>query len=99
LLGLLLIWSILVQTGALAYCGLKAFKQTVGIKKEKPYLILLFGLLMAVLTYYIAQNRVFFQDFREHQWLYISLPFQFILPVVLLIVLLVKKIFTKNTSK
>lgn len=92
-------WSILVQAGVVAYCALQAFKQTVGIKKENPYLILLFGLLVGILTYYIGHDRVFFQNFRETQWLYISLPFQFILPVILLVVMMIKKLFTSNASK
>lgn len=92
-------WSILVQAGAVAYCALHAFKQTVGIKKTSPYLILLFGLLMGVLTYYLGYNRIFFQNFRESVWLYISLPFQFILPVVLLMVVMIKKLFTNSSSE
>jgi spore germination protein KB len=89
-------WSILVQAGAVAYCALIAFKQTVGIKKDKPYAILLFGLLLGVITHYIGQNRVFFQVFRESQWQYISLVFQFVLPAVLLIVMIIKKQFTSR---
>jgi len=92
-------WSILVQAGVLVYCALQAFKQTVGIKKDNLYLILLFGLLMGVITHYIGHDRVLFQNFRETEWKYISLSFQFILPVILLIVMMIKKLFTSNTSK
>ncbi|MGI5920320.1 MAG: GerAB/ArcD/ProY family transporter [Syntrophomonadaceae bacterium] len=89
-------WSILVQAGILASCSLKAFQQTVGIKKDKIYIILLFGLLLGIITHYIGQNRIFFQVFREHQWEYIALSFQYVLPVILLIVMTIKKQFTSS---
>ncbi len=90
-------WSILVQAGVLAWCALQAFTQTVGIKEKNPYFIfLLFGTLMCVLTYYTGYNRVFFLNFREFEWDLIAIPFQFILPVVLLIVLVIKKAFSSK---
>ncbi|MEN6459914.1 MAG: endospore germination permease [Syntrophomonas sp.] len=89
-------WSILVRAGALAYCALLAFKQTVGIKKNNPYLVLILVLLIGVLNYYIGYNRIFFLNFREYQWQYIALPVQYILPVVLLIVMAIKKLVTSK---
>ncbi|MEN6326944.1 MAG: endospore germination permease [Syntrophomonas sp.] len=89
-------WSILIRAGALAYCALLAFKQTVGIKKEKPYLVVILGLLIGVLTHYFGYNRIFFLNFREYQWQYFALPFQYILPVFLLIVMAIKKLVTSK---
>ncbi|MBP1761177.1 MAG: spore germination protein [Firmicutes bacterium] len=83
-------WSILIHAGALAYCGLQAFKQTVGIKQQKVYMILIYGLLLGGLTYYFGYNRVFYLNFVEYQWPYIALPFQFALPLLLLIVMKIK---------
>jgi spore germination protein KB len=91
-------WSILIRAGALAYCALLAFKQTIVIKKDKPYLVLILGLLIGVVNYYIGYNRISFLNFREYQWQYIALPFQYILPVVLLNVMMIKKPFTKKGS-
>lgn len=89
-------WSILVQAGIVAFCALEAFKQTVGIKKDKPYLVLILVFLIGVLTYYIGYNRVFFINFREFQWQYIALPFQYVLPLFLLIMMAVRKLFTSE---
>ncbi|HEX3011022.1 MAG TPA: endospore germination permease, partial [Syntrophomonadaceae bacterium] len=75
-------WSILIRAGVLAYCALLTFKQTVGIKKDNPYLVIILGLLIGVLNYYIGYNRIFFLNFREYQWQYIALPLQYILPVI-----------------
>lgn len=83
-------WSILIQAGALAYCGLQSLKQTVGIKQQKFYMILLFGLFLGGLTYYFGYNRVFYLNFVEYQWFYITLPFQFALPLLLLLVMKIK---------
>ncbi|HEX3012419.1 MAG TPA: endospore germination permease [Syntrophomonadaceae bacterium] len=92
-------WSILIRAGALAYCALIAFKQTIGIKKNNPYLVLILGLLIGVVNYYIGYNRIFFLNFREYQWQYIALPFQYILHVVLLLVMMIKKPFTNKPKK
>jgi spore germination protein KB len=92
-------WSILVQAGILAYCAMKAFMQTVGIKKKNPYVAVVFIILIGAVSYYIGYNRVFFLNFREFTWEYISIPFQFILPVILLIVMFIKKSFAKNDGK
>lgn len=92
-------WSILIRAGALAYCALLAIKQTVGIKKDNPYSVLILGLLIGVLNYYIGYNRIFFLNFREYQWQYFALPFQYILPLVLLLVMLIKKPFTNKPKK
>lgn len=87
-------WSILVRTGALAFCALLTFRQTLGIKKDNPYPVLIVGVLIGVLSYYIGYNRVFFLNFLEFQWPYIALPLQYILPVFLLLVMMIKKLFT-----
>lgn len=87
-------WSILVQAGILASCSLKAFTQTIGIKKKKPGIIILFGIIMVILTYFIGYNRVFFLIFREYEWQYFSLPIQFGVPLILFLVLVIKKAFT-----
>ncbi|HEX3012439.1 MAG TPA: endospore germination permease [Syntrophomonadaceae bacterium] len=89
-------WSILIRAGALAFCAMLAFKQTTGIKKENPYLVLILGLLIGVLNYYMGYNRIFFLNFREYQWQYFALPFQYILPVVFLIMMMVRKLFTSK---
>jgi spore germination protein KB len=89
-------WSILVRAGALAYCAFLAFKQTVGIKKDNPYYVVILGLSIGVLTYYMGYNRIFFLNFREYQWQYIALPVQYILPVFLLIVMAIKKLVTSK---
>lgn len=85
-------WSILVQAGILAYCAIKAFTQTVGIKHQNPYLVLLSGILIGVITYYAGYDRVFFLNFREFQWQYFALPVQFILPAFLWIVMIVRNL-------
>lgn len=86
-------WSMLVQAGVLAYCALKAFTQTMGIKKVIPKNISLsvLGVALVVITYFIAHDRVFFLNYREFKWQYISMPIQYGLPVLLLIALAIKK--------
>ncbi|HEX3011965.1 MAG TPA: hypothetical protein VHQ70_08015, partial [Syntrophomonadaceae bacterium] len=64
-----------------------------------PYLVLILGLLIGVVNYYIGYNRIFFLNFREYQWQYIALPFQYILPIVLLLVMMIKKPFTNKPKK
>ncbi|MDS1029813.1 endospore germination permease [Bacillota bacterium LX-D] len=88
-------WSMLVQGGILTYCSQKAFVQTTGIKKEKTktILIFIFGIFLATLTYFIASNRVFFLNFREDTWHYFGLPIQYGLPVILLLILAIRKVF------
>lgn len=94
-------WSILVQASLLAYCSLKAFTQTIGIKKEKTISIFVFiyGIAMVILTYYIADDRILFLNFRESTWQYISLPIQYGLPILLLLALGIRKIFSGNKNK
>jgi spore germination protein KB len=91
-------WSILVQTGILSTCSLQAFMQTTGIKKKNPYIIIIFGIIMVILTYLIGQDRVFFLIIREYGWEYFSLPIQFGVPLLLFLILGIKKalIFLKK---
>lgn len=84
-------WSILVQAGILASCSLKAFMQTTGIKKKKPGILIVFVVLMVILTYFIAHDTVFFLELREHRWQYFSLPVQYGIPLLLFLILVVKK--------
>lgn len=93
-------WSMLVQASILAYCSLKAFIQTVGIKKEstKSKLVYIYAVLAVSATYYIANDRVNFLNFRKSTWQYFSLPIQYGLPVLLLIAFLIRKMFNKNKS-
>ncbi|GAB6180516.1 endospore germination permease [Desulfotomaculum defluvii] len=88
-------WSILVQAGTLTYCALAAFMQTVGIKEKKPSLFIFLAIILVVLTYYMAYDRVFFLNLREFDWKYYSLPIQFGIPTILLIALGFKKMFAK----
>jgi ABC-type multidrug transport system permease subunit len=48
-------------------------------------------LILVVLVYYIAYNRVFFLNFREYTWPYFNLPVQYGFPVLFLVALLIKK--------
>lgn len=87
-------WSIFVQAGILAFCSLKAFMQTVGIKKKKPGVMIIFGVFMIILTYFIGENRIFFLELRENRWQYFSRPIQFGVPLLLLLILGIKKALT-----
>jgi len=91
-------WSIMIQAGILAFCSFKAFMQTAGIKKKNPFLIITFGLMLIIFTYYIGNNDVFFLQLREHVWKYFSIPVDFGVPLLLLLALGVKKIiiYTKK---
>ncbi|WHH57777.1 endospore germination permease [Petroclostridium sp. X23] len=91
-------WSIMIQAGTLALCSLEGFMQTTGIKKKTPLMIIIFGLMLMIFTYYIGFNDVFFLNIREHVWKNISIPIDFGIPLLLFSVLGVKKIFT-NTKK
>lgn len=84
-------WSIMIQAGILSLCSLEGFMQTTGIKKKSPLIIIIFGLAMITLTYYIGHNRVLFLNLREHIWQYFSLPIDFGIPLLLLFALGVKK--------
>lgn len=84
-------WSIMIQAGILAFCSLRAFKQTIRIKKESPFIIIIFGLMLIISTYYIGHDDVFFLQLREHVWKYFSLPVDFGVPLLLLFILRIKK--------
>jgi spore germination protein KB len=86
-------WSMLVQAGILTYCAQKAFVQTIGVKKEKTNKILVFafGIIILILTYFLAYDRVFFLNYREFKWQYFALPVHYGLPVLLLLFMLLKK--------
>lgn len=90
-------WSILVQASILAYSSLEAFMQSTGIKKKNPWIIVIFGIILVILTHVIGRDRVFFLIFREYKWQYFSLPLQFGVPLILLLALGIKKIV--NSSK
>lgn len=84
-------WSMLVQAGILAYCAVQAFQQTVGIKKQNKPIIIALGVLLTGITYYTSFNRVAFLNFLEFKWQYISLPVQFGLPLLLLLISFFRK--------
>ncbi|MGE5380372.1 MAG: GerAB/ArcD/ProY family transporter [Methylocystaceae bacterium] len=86
-------WSILTQAGILTYCAQESISQTFGIKKRPAIMILIFGVLMIVLTFYMGFDRVFFLNLREHVWQYITLPIQYGIPAVFLLALGIKKFF------
>ncbi|PJI10265.1 spore gernimation protein [Clostridium sp. CT7] len=88
-------WSIMIQAGILSLCSVEAFKQTTGIKKKKPFIIVTFGLMMIIFTYYIGHDKVLFLKLRESVWQYISLPIDFGVPLILFLTLIIKKIFSK----
>lgn len=83
-------WSIMIQAGILASCSLQGFMQTAGIKKKSPLIIIVFGLMLIIDTYYLGNNDVFFLEIREHIWKYISLPIDFAVPILLLIASIIK---------
>lgn len=91
-------WSIMIQAGILASCSLRAFMQTTSIKKKKPFIIIVFGLMLVIVTEYIGHDRVFFLNLREHVWQYLSLPIQFGVPLLLLLALGIKRTF-KSAEK
>lgn len=92
-------WSIMIQAGISAWCSLTAFMQTTGIKKKNPFIIIIFGLALIIVTYYIGHNDVLFLRIREHIWEYISLPIDFGVPLLLLIALGLKKMRHPCTKK
>lgn len=92
-------WSIMIQAGVAALCSLECFMQTTKIKKKSPFLIIIFGLLLITCTYYIGHNDVLFLRLREHIWKYISIPFDFGVPLLLLLALGIKKMFTNADNK
>lgn len=91
-------WSIMIQTGILAFCSLESFMQTTRIKKKSPFLIITFGLMLIVSTYYMGNNDVVFLRLREHIWKYFSVPIDFGVPLLLFLALGVKKIITNNKN-
>lgn len=86
-------WSMLVQAGILMYCSLKAFEQTIGIKKEKTkrIFLIIFGVIIAVISYLISYDRVLFLNYREFTWQYIAIPINYGIPALLLIFFLLRK--------
>lgn len=95
-------WSMLVQAGIFTYCSAKAFTQTIGIKKDitaKPLFVSIYGIAIIILTYYIANDRIFFLRFRENTWQYFSLPIQYGLPILLLLALAIRKAFHRTSNK
>lgn len=91
-------WSIMIQAGILTSCSLRAFMQTTSIKKKNPFIIIIFGLMMVIVTYYIGHDRVLFLRLREHFWQYLAFPIQFGVPLLLLLALGIKKAF-KSAEK
>lgn len=89
-------WSIMNQAGVMTFCSLESFNQTVGIKKRNPFIIIAFGLIMIIVTYYIGHDRVLFLKLREHIWQYISLPVDFAVPLILLLALVIKKMLLSS---
>lgn len=88
-------WSMLVRAGILASCSMKALFQTFNIKKPKSRnkFVLIYGVIMVILTYYVASDRVRFLNLRENMWAITVLPIQYGLPVILLIALVVRKMY------
>jgi spore germination protein KB len=84
-------WSILVQGGILTYCAHLAFRQTIGIKRQNIWLVVLSGIIMVFLTYLMAHNRVTFLNFKEYSWHYWALPVQYGVPLLLLLVSFFRK--------
>lgn len=93
-------WSMLVQAGLLAYCSLKAFTQMAGFKNDKSRskLVYVYFVLVIIATYFVANDRVFFLNFRKNIWQYFSLPIQYGLPVLLLIATYIRKVFNKKSG-
>ncbi len=85
-------WSIMIQAGIFASCSLTAFMQSTRIKKKSPFIIITFGLMLIIFTYYIGHNDVFFLWLREHVCQYFYLPIDFGVPLLLFFALGVKKI-------
>lgn len=77
-------WSMLVQAGFLTYCATLACRQTMGLKEQNKWPVIAAGIIMVVLTYATAFNRVYFLNYLEHGWQYIALPVQLGLPLFLL---------------
>jgi spore germination protein (amino acid permease) len=95
-------WSILVQASTLAYCSIKAFIQTIGIRNEKGkkmiILYIIYGIGTIALSYFTSYDRVWFINFREYTWQYIALPIQYGIPIILLFSLILKKILKRSKS-
>ncbi|MDV3429320.1 MAG: endospore germination permease [Bacillota bacterium] len=91
-------WSIMIQAGIAALCSLESFMQTTGIKKKSPFLIIIFGLMLIISTYYMGHNDVAFLRLREYVWKYFSLPIDFGVPILLFLALGVKKMITNNKN-
>jgi len=87
-------WSMLVQAGILTYCTKQAFKEITGVKKYDKWIIAVTALILIALNHLLGQDRVVFLNYLEYVWPYISLPVQFGLPLLLLLV----AIFTKAKS-
>lgn len=92
-------WSIMIQAGSLASCSLEGFMQITGIKKKNVFIIIIFGLLLVVITYYMGRDRILFLYLREHLWSYMSVPMDFGVPIILLAALLLRKIPKPENNK
>lgn len=86
-------WSIMIQAGVLASCSLEGFMKITGIKKRNLLTIIIFGLLLIIVTYYMGHDRVLFLKLRENVWKYFSVPIDFGVPLLLFSVFGVKKLF------
>lgn len=84
-------WSIMTQAGVMTFCSLEAFMQTTGIKKKSPFIVIVYGLIMIIVTYYIGHDKVLFLNLRENVWHYISLPVDFGLTLLLFLALVLRK--------
>lgn len=91
-------WSILSQAGIMAACSLEAFMQTTSIKEKNPLIIIIFGLIMIILTYYMGHDKVFFLNLRENVWQYFALPIDFGVPLLLFLAFGVRRL-TSTKSK
>lgn len=91
-------WSIMIQAGILTSCALRAFIQTTSLKKKNPFIIIVLGLMMVIVTYYIGHDRVFFLYLRQYVWWYLALPIQFGVPILIFLAFGIKKTF-KSAEK
>jgi spore germination protein KB len=92
-------WSIMIQAGSLASCSLEGFMKITGIKKRNLLTIIIFGLLLIIVTYYMGHDRVLFLKLRENVWQYFSIPIDFGIPLILFSVFGLKKIFKPGNKK
>lgn len=93
-------WSIMIQAGVLSLCSLESFKETFGIRKKSPFIVIIFGFIMVITTFIIGRNRVFFLYLREHVWQYFAVPIDFGVPLLLFLAAGFRKTITSvNVNK